>query len=336
MNYEFVSATKTIKTFIDKKPKKITGTRFGAILNKNPWSTPFRCWCNMTHVYEEPFKESKYTNAGKIIEPKQAEFMRNIYQMNNLKTPTDIFGEDYFNSTHGDFFPENVYFGGMWDFILCDDNNVPNAVLEMKTTKNKKAWTKEPPEYYTLQAALYAYLLKVDTVYLVVSFLEEDNYEYPENFVPTINNTEVFCFSLHEKYFNFEGIYILPAINWYNTYIKGKVSPPYTNKDKDILDILRNNLQNKISLEDLISKELQNGTEDLILFKNPSFNNSIIGYDSTENSIIYDYDKMIMEYQNYYNCSFNEAKDFVDTNPIKMLDYLENPPIIMKKFHTFS
>lgn len=335
MNYEFVSATKTIKTFIDKKPKKITGTRFGAVLNKNPWNTPFKCWCDMTHVYEEPFKETKYTNAGKIIEPKQAEFMKSVYGMNNLKTPTDIFGEDYFNTTYGDFFPDNVYFGGMWDFILCD-NAIPTAVLEMKTTKNKKAWVNEPPEYYTLQSALYAYLLKVDTVYLVVSFLKEDDYEQPENFVPTIDNTEVFCFSLQEKYFNFEGVYIMPAINWYNTHIIGRVSPPYTNKDKDILEILRNNLQSESSIEDMISNELKKGSKDLILFKNPSFDKSIIGYSSTENNIIYDYDKMIVEYQKHYNCSFDEAKFYVDNNPIKMLDYLETPPIIMKRFHNFS
>ena len=55
---------------INGKPKKITGTRLGAVLNLNTWKTPFQAWCEITRVAEPPFEGNKYTEAGKAIEPK--------------------------------------------------------------------------------------------------------------------------------------------------------------------------------------------------------------------------------------------------------------------------
>ena len=51
--------------------KKITGTRFAAIMGLNKWTTPFNAWCAITRTYEEPFEDTIYTVAGKTIEPKQ-------------------------------------------------------------------------------------------------------------------------------------------------------------------------------------------------------------------------------------------------------------------------
>lgn len=62
----------------------------------NPWSTPFEIWCAITRTYEKPFEDTIYTMAGKVIEPKQAAYMKRAYARFNLKTPTDIFGKDYF------------------------------------------------------------------------------------------------------------------------------------------------------------------------------------------------------------------------------------------------
>ncbi len=62
-----------------KRPKKITGTRFAAIMGLNRWSTPFEAWCAITRTYEKPFEDTIYTIAGKIIEPKQAEYMRRAF-----------------------------------------------------------------------------------------------------------------------------------------------------------------------------------------------------------------------------------------------------------------
>ena len=169
-----------------KKTKKITGTRFATILGLNPWSTPFEIWCAVTKTYEEPFESTIYTEAGKTIEPLQAQYMRDSYLMDNLKTPTDIWGEDYFNKTWGDFFPDEPILGGMWDFLLYNEDNKPDTVLEMKTTKRSEDWADDIPEYYALQAALYAYLLGVDNVIMVASFLEPKDYEHPEKFKPSI------------------------------------------------------------------------------------------------------------------------------------------------------
>ena len=91
-----------------KRPKKLTGTRFATILGLNPWSTPFEIWCEVTRTYQKPFEDTIYTIAGKTIEPKQAEYMKQTYFMSNLVTPTDIWGKDYFRQTYGDFFKEST------------------------------------------------------------------------------------------------------------------------------------------------------------------------------------------------------------------------------------
>ena len=231
---------KHIEVPIPAKPKKITGTRFGAILGKNVWSTPFKAWCEITHTYEEPFEYTIYTIAGKTIEPKQIDYMKRVYHMDNLKTPTDIFGENYFDKTHGDFFRDySSVFGGMWDSILVDEYDMPNAVLEFKTTKRAEDWVDDVPEYYALQASLYAWLLKVDRVIMVCSFLDNDDYAHPEEYTPSADNTITVEFKVSERYASFE-ILALEAKNWYHDHVETGVSPDYDpNKDADIIKILR-------------------------------------------------------------------------------------------------
>lgn len=236
--------TNQIKITPPKKPKKLTGTRFAAILGLNRWASPFETWCEITRTYEKPFEETIYTRAGKIIEPKQIAYMKKSYFMTDIKTPTDIYGADYFNKTYGDFFRDKAIFGGMWDAIRAKGDDV-TAVLEFKTTKRAEDWQGEIPEYYALQAALYAYLLGVDKVIMVCSFLEEKDYDAPENFVPTAQNTITVPFSLSERYPNFVEEYIEPAVAWWTTYVVGGISPEYDDKaDAEILKILRNNTLN--------------------------------------------------------------------------------------------
>ena len=229
-----------IKVVPPKKPKKITGTRFAAIMGLNVWNTPFKTWCEITRTYEEPFEDTIYTIAGKTIEPKQAAYMKTAYFMPDLKSPTDIFGENYFQKTFGDFFKGNKIFGGMWDYLLYEDDK-PSAVLEMKTTKRSEDWQTDIPEYYAMQAALYAYLLDVDDVIMVASFLEDKDYEHPENFVPSANNTIVKPFKLSERYPHFDKL-IDQATKWWKDCVEGGISPEYdSKKDADILKELRTN-----------------------------------------------------------------------------------------------
>lgn len=236
--------TNQLKIVPPKKPKKITGTRFAAIMGKNTWNTPFKTWCEITRTYEEPFEDTIYTIAGKVIEPKQAEYMRRAYFMTGLKTPTDIFGENYFKKTFGDFFKDEPIFGGMWDYLLYDESGKPTTVLEMKTTKRSEDWENDIPEYYALQAALYAYLLGVDSVMMVASFLEDKDYKAPEAFVPSSKNTIVIPFKISERYPGFDKL-IKKAEKWWKSCVEGGVSPTFDEKkDADILKVLRTNTLN--------------------------------------------------------------------------------------------
>lgn len=239
-----------------KRPKKLTGTRFATILGLNPWSTPFEIWCEVTRTYQKPFEDTIYTIAGKTIEPKQAEYMKQTYFMSNLVTPTDIWGKDYFRQTYGDFFKESPVLGGMWDYLLYGKDGKPTTVLEMKTSKRVEDWKDDIPEYYALQAALYAYLLGVDEVIMVASFLEPKDYDAPEKFVCSGENTITRPFKMSERYPDFEKKYVKPALKWWKDYVESGISPAFDErKDAEILKALRtNNLSPETDMAALVKE----------------------------------------------------------------------------------
>lgn len=247
---EFINGNR-IRVDPPKKPKKLTATRFATILGLNAWSTPFSAWCEMTRTYEEPFTDSIYTVAGKIIEPKVCDYLRNRYFM-DIQSPTDVYGPDYFKKTWGDFFPEFSDFGGMWDF-LGDD-----FVVEVKTTKRAEDWRGadgkvDPPIYYKLQAALYAYLLGFDDVVMTCSFLEPKDYPIDlgdgkfdtaptEAFKPTVDNTVVIEFKVSEAFPTFKETYVDPALAFWRDHVMTGISPEFDEKkDAEILKALRKN-----------------------------------------------------------------------------------------------
>lgn len=239
-----------------KRPKKLTGTRFATILGLNPWSTPFEIWCEVTRTYQKPFEDTIYTIAGKTIEPKQAEYMKQTYFMSNLVTPTDIWGKDYFHQTYGDFFKESPVLGGMWDYLLYGKDGKPTTVLEMKTSKRVEDWKDDIPEYYALQAALYAYLLGVDEVIMVASFLEPKDYDDPEEFVCSGENTITRPFKVSERYPDFEKKYVKPALKWWKDFVESGISPAFDErKDAEILKALRtNNLSPETDMAALVKE----------------------------------------------------------------------------------
>jgi len=246
---------KTITIHPPKNPKKCTGTRFAAVLGLNKWTTPFNAWCAITRTYEEPFEDTIYTIAGKTIEPKQAAFIAEEYFWEKMLTPEDKYGKDYFKKTWGDFFPDEPIFGGMWDYLFVDDNGNPKEVLEMKTTKRAEDWIDDIPEYYAMQAALYAYLLGVDDVMMVCTVLEEKDYEDPESFVVTKENTFRRGFKVSERYPDMNKI-IRKVEKWWKEHVIGGTSPEYDEKkDADILKELRkNNLNPESDLEELVTE----------------------------------------------------------------------------------
>lgn len=218
--------------------KKITGTRFATILGLNPWSTDFEIFCAITKTYEKPFEDTIYTVAGKTIEPKQARYMEQSYGMDIVR-PSDIWGEDYFNKTWGDFFPENKRLGGMWDYLMKGEDGKTEAVLEMKTTKRAEDWQNDVPEYYALQAALYAYLYGVDDVIMVASFLDEKDYKDPAAYQPNASNTITVEFKVSERYPDFADK-VAAVEQWWTDYVDTGISPEYDEKkDAEILAALR-------------------------------------------------------------------------------------------------
>jgi predicted phage-related endonuclease len=229
----------TITVTPPARPKKLTATRFAAVLDKNVWESPFSVWCAVTRTYEPPFEDTIYTNAGKAIEPKQLDYCKKTYFM-NVKTPTDVYGANYFNKTFGDFFPNEKIFGGMWDSLVVDENGKPTKVIECKTTKRAEDWEGgKIPEYYAMQAALYAYLLGVDDVIMVASFLDESDYDHPENFKPSVKNTILVPFKVSEKYPKFKTM-LKDAETWWHKHVDTGISPVFDEKrDADYLKALR-------------------------------------------------------------------------------------------------
>ena len=242
-----------VKVTPPKKCKKITGTRFATILGLNPWSTAFEMWCAITKTYEKPFEDTIYTIAGKTIEPKQAEYMENSYGMDIIR-PSDVWGEDYFSKTYGDFFPRQKHLGGMWDYLLKGEDGKVEAVLEMKTTKRVEDWEDDVPEYYALQAALYAYLYGVDQVIMVASFLSEKDYDNPEDYVPNVSNTVTKEFKVSERYPNFADM-VAQVEQWWTDHVDTGISPVFDEtKDAEILKALQTNRVSTTDIQDVIKE----------------------------------------------------------------------------------
>lgn len=234
-----------------KKFKKITGTRLGAILGVNNWKTPFQTWLELTKIYEKPFEDTVYTVAGKALEPKQLRFLKSFY-FPTLVVPTDIYGENPFSKTYGNFYDDDV-FGGMWDALVYDKtNDHPVAVVEAKSTKRVEDWKNDRiPESYALQASLYAYLKGLDQVYMIVTFTKPSVYEKAQILINTNNadsgldekipfeitcdNTKVIPFKVSERYPDFEK-WIQDCRTFYETSVKTGISPDFdSKKDKEFL-----------------------------------------------------------------------------------------------------
>lgn len=243
---EFIENNR-IKVEPPKRPKKLTATRFATVMGLNAWATPFSAWCEITRTYEEPFSDSIYTVAGKVIEPKVIQYLNDVMFM-DLKSPTDVYGPDYFKQTWGDFFPNYKELGGMWD-ALGD-----NFVVEIKTTKRAEDWKLDVPIYYKLQACLYAYLLGFDDVIVTVSFLNQSDYPIEkedgtfdttptDKFKPNYQNTKIYEFKLSEAFPTFEESYIKPALKFWKDHVETGISPEFDEKkDAAILKVLRKNV----------------------------------------------------------------------------------------------
>lgn len=221
------------------KVKKITGTRFGTILGLNPWSSPFEAWCDMTKLYKEPFEDTIYTIAGKVIEPKIIAYLNTEIYPGRVVDPETYFGKEYPKMRY-DFWPSEPIFGGMWDaLVLSRTSGKPLAVIEIKTTKRAEDWQNDIPLYYKMQAMLYAKLLGIRHYTFAVAFLDDDIYADPSKFEANKDTVKVIS-----EYLDDETItnYMDAALEWHTKHIGTKTSPDFDEKkDADILKELRTN-----------------------------------------------------------------------------------------------
>lgn len=76
--------------------------------------------------------------------------------------------------------------------------------------------------------------------------------------------------------------------------------------------------------------------EDLVILDNPSFDSAIVGV-SSDDRVIYDYDKMVdslMHDESFKDdegnyLSYEDAIDWIDFNTLRALPYIKNSPIVM-------
>ena len=275
-----------IKIVQTKPPKKITGTRFASVLGYDKYRTPFEVWCAITHTYEEPFVENQFTQAGRVIEPKQYIAVKKFFSKRGAEvvSPQDLYGPDAKESQKYDFFAgKHRVFGGMWDYLLRKSGKIV-GVFEMKSTsiKNKTEWDKQLPRSVTLQAAMYAWLLGVDDIYIVFSYIEPNEYSDPSAFVCSNSNTFVNHYRLSDLYPLFSQNYISSAQKWWDEYVEKGISPVYDDvKDQKILK----NLRGMSSLTpNIVMRPMKNS--DMLMGKRVCHNSfgqgKIVGFDGKE------------------------------------------------------
>lgn len=221
-------------------PKKMTGSRLGKVLGMNHWGSPFAAWCEIMRVAEPPFEENKYTIAGNVIEPKLLEFCKSEVSP-HIITPEEHFGcLDAKKHTGYDFFKDDPIFGGMWDGLIGDGNGGILGVVEAKTSSRPQDWREGVPDSYAAQALLYAALLGVEHVYVPVAFLTDADYERPQDFVCTDQNTEVYDLSVKDFDITAQ---MKVARKWWKKHVEGNVSPAFDEGvDKKYLAIARKNV----------------------------------------------------------------------------------------------
>ena len=221
------------------RPRKITGSRIAAILGMNEYTTPFKAACEITGLWKEP--PSKFTVAGSVMEP----FIRDYVRARMDSLVGDALGtgtlgiEDPVPPRDCGFehFPGREPFGGMVDgFVTLNGRHA--AVLEIKTANKKASWFDENgepqvPFNYVLQASLYCELAGLPKIVFAVGFPEPEDYEAPDGWSPNEDNSMVLTVNAYPMRSMMD-----EAAAWYNRYIVNGITPPWTEKDTELVETL--------------------------------------------------------------------------------------------------
>ena len=229
-----------------KQTLRITGHRLSSVLGLNKYQSPFGAWAEITKLVKLPFEDTKYTIAGKAIEPKLIEYMKT--QLPNIVSIEDYYGNVFDEYRYNNFKDESNIFGGVIDAVsTLNDKKTITAIVECKTSSKPQDWANDMiPVDYLLQGALYSYMKGLKEIIFVCVFLDELDYAHPEEVNITKDNTIIrirqlddLVFDINGKYMNIEDC-MQYAKEWWEKYIVTGVSPTFDEKlDKEYLDIIR-------------------------------------------------------------------------------------------------
>ena len=256
-----------------KQRLRITGHRFASVLGLNQYQSPFGAWCEITKLVKLPFEDNKYTIAGKTIEPKLINVVREKFP--NCVSIEEYYGNNIEKYRWNNFVDDSNIFGGVMDAVATkNDLKTILAVVECKTSSKPHLWeNNQVPIEYLLQGCEYSYLKKLDRVIFICAFLQEADYNHPEKFVPTEENTILVVKKIKDVRIqmpNGDLITFEEAIeyceDWWHKYIETGISPEFDEKlDKEYLDIIRtskpandNDLDTLCNSAKLLEEEINN------------------------------------------------------------------------------
>lgn len=229
-----------------KQRLRITGHRIASVLGLNKYQTPFGSWVEITKLAKLPFEDNKYTLAGKALEPKIIKYVGT--KLPNIVSIEDYYGNNFKDYAYNNFKDDSDRFGGIIDAVsTLNDKKTITALVECKTSSKPQEWTNgNVPVEYLLQGALYSYLKGLDRVIFACTFLEDNDYNHPEelevndkNTIIVIKKLEDMVFDINGELLNIEGC-MKYASDWWDKYIETGISPKFDEKkDKEYLDIIR-------------------------------------------------------------------------------------------------
>ncbi len=216
---------------------KITGSRFLAVLGKDKYTTDFKAACLIARIYSE-YEPTKYTEAGNTIEPVIRSYVRDNWKI-LLKDRMSLSDDDVITveepvamrDCNYDHFGSEPVFGGLVDGYVRL-NGSRKAILEIKTSSHRDDWADgKIPEGYLLQASLYAELAGLDTIVFAVGFLEDSDYDHPDEWEPNDDNSLIVV--VHKKDISEEMEY---AEDWFRRYILKGMTPKWSERDEEMID----------------------------------------------------------------------------------------------------
>lgn len=229
-----------------KQRLRITGHRMASVLGLNKYQSPFGAWAEITKLVKLPFEDNKYTLAGKAIEPKLIEYVGT--KLPNIVSIEDYYGNNFEDYRYNNFKDDSDIFGGVMDCVsTLNDKKTLTAIVECKTSSKPQEWANNMvPIEYLLQGLEYAYLKHIDRIVFVCAFLKEEDYNHPEMFEVTDDNTiivikklEDILIDINGKLCNVNDIFEM-CTDWWNKYIESGISPDFDEKtDKEYLDLIR-------------------------------------------------------------------------------------------------